>query len=461
MDSAVQVVNMASPVEVTAQEVNARFRGDVPKSIRFYCPLCARPVIACAMGQHFDRMRRAVKPGQRKTKDPYFAHRKNDEWSRYCDAYHANTGVSREERTLPLLMFLRREFPDRDSANREPGDEQHFRVEIALRRRGLSAMLHELSPNDAITVDDKSYSLRDMLSDRRRTIALPDPLRQTSSRIQVPPRWQINVGCAPTNTGILIFSDSFGSNGGRLLPDRSALHTDCMYYIVANAFHMSDAYHVFNQVNHIGTITGSRNLNVYTVYVASSSLMKNEIDDWLAQYGYCLSDIDRAAQLMWPPSIRSAGVDEPLFRASSPTYRFPYQIGNQRMAADIVSNNPLPDNPNARHIGLIGFGRKPDMEYIVESYCVFFKPKPRMPWNTAYLGPRYPDDLHPYDEWSQTNAADTVADNTASEDNSDNDAVQIPLSRSAEIALRRMKLHQSRSGSRGIAIAQSRERTHS
>lgn len=182
MDSAVQMVSRASAIQVTAQEVNARFHGDIPKSIRFYCPLCTRPVIACAMGHHFDRMRRTVKPGERKTKDPYFAHRKNDEWSRNCDAYHANAGASREERALPLLMFLRREFPDHDSANRDSGDGQHFRVEIAVRRRGLSAMLHNLSPDDAITVDGESYSLRDMLSDRRRTIALPDPLRQTSSR---------------------------------------------------------------------------------------------------------------------------------------------------------------------------------------------------------------------------------------------------------------------------------------
>lgn len=46
MDSAVQVVNMASPVEVTAQEVNDRFHGSIPESVRFYCPFCTRRVIA-------------------------------------------------------------------------------------------------------------------------------------------------------------------------------------------------------------------------------------------------------------------------------------------------------------------------------------------------------------------------------------------------------------------------------
>lgn len=459
MDSAVQVVNMASPVEVTAQEANDRFHGSIPESVRFYCPFCTRRVIAGAMGHRFDRMRRTVKPGKRKTKEPYFAHRKNDEWSRYCEAYHASTGTSREEMSLPVLMFLRR----------KPGDTQ-FQVEIALRRRGLAFMLHQLSSDDAITVDGRSYGLREVLSNRRNTIALPDPLYRTETRIQVPQRWQMNVGCAPKSTDIMVFSDSFGANGGRRLPDRSALRTDCTYYLVASASRVHNVKSLFNRMDCVGRVAGNDHLRVYAICISSASLCKNDIDDWLSQYGYCLSDIDRAAQLMWPPSLSSWGVDEPLFRRSSPTYRIPYQFGNQQMQDEIMRRYFIPSDSKARSVGLIGFGKRFEGESESESYCVFFKPKPRMPWSTVYLGPLYPDGLHPYDEWSSTESDhDPVddnfaeppqpADNPPSSQTPDGHIRRMPLNRNANIAFRRMDLSQQQTNSRSILIAQLRERT--
>ena len=460
MDSAIQVVNMAGAVQVSAQDVNDRFHGDVPASVRFYCPFCSRPVTARAMGWDFDRRRRNHAP---RTRSPHFAHRQNDDWAKHCEAYHAGPGAVREETALPLLMFLRR----------EPGTKARFRVEFALRRRGLASAPSRLLSEDTITVDDRPYSLRELLADRRNTIVLPDPLSRLESRIQIPAQWRKNVGCVQQNTGIMIFSDSFGSNGGRRLPERSALRCDCTYYIVAGDKRMKGAASRFDHAERIGNIAGNEQLHVYAVSVSGASLRKNAVDDWLSQYGYCLSDVDRAAQLMWPPSLRSWGVDEPLFRDSSPTYRFPYRL-NDRPMRDAVTSKRLHQDPRTREIGLIGFDRHDAIEKQTDWFCVFFKPKPRMPWTTVYLGPRHPEDIHPYDEWTAIEEAQETVDgsttDTAQPPAQDSEptglevfedaASPLPLTRGSGIASQRRGLRMSASiPPHGIAIASLRERT--
>ena len=457
MDSAIQLVNMAGAVQVSAQEVNDRFHGDVPASVRFYCPFCSRPVITRAMGWDFDSRRRNHVP---RTRNPHFAHRQKDDWAKNCEAYHAGSGMTREEMTLPLLMFLRR----------EPGGEARFRVEIALRRRGLASVPSRLQSEDTITVDDRPYSLHELLTDRRNTIVLADPLGRLESRIRIPQQWRKNVGCVQQSTGIMIFSDSFGSNGGRRLPERSALRSDCTYYIVAGEKRMKGARSRFDRVEPIGSLTGDDQLHVYAVSVSGASRRKNAVDDWLSQYGYCLSDVDRAAQLMWPPSLRSWGVDEPLFRNSSPTYRFPYRFNDRPMQDDVISKR-LHTDARAREIGLVGFDHHNAIEAQTEWFCAFFKPQPRMPWITVYLGPRRPEGLHLYDEWGGTDETDGDSVSDAEEDAAQNDepagigtpddVVSLPpLTHGSDIAYRRLGFPTAADQpSHGIAIARLRERT--
>ena len=460
MDSAIQVVNMAGAVQVSAQYVNDRFHGEVPASVRFYCPFCSRPVTARAMGWDFDRRRRNHVP---RTRSPHFAHHQNDDWAKNCEAYHAGAGTVREEMTLPLLMFLRR----------GPGTKACFRVEIALRRRGLASAPSRLTSEDTITVDDRSYSLRELLADRRNTITLSDPLSRLEFRIRIPAQWRKNVGCVQQSTGIMVFSDSFGPNGGRRLPERSALRCDCTYYIVASERRMKGAVSRFDRVERIGNIAGNDRLHVYAVSVSGASLRKNAVDDWLSQYGYCLSDVDRAAQLMWPPSLRSWGVDEPLFRDSSPTYRFPYRL-NDRPMRDVIASKRLHKDTRAREVGLIGFDRHDAIEKQTDWFCAFFKPQRRMPWTTVYLGPRHPEDLHPYDEWTETEEEQAVTDgsdactakppaqdtDSADREVFDGAAPPLPLTCGSDIASQRRGLRMSASlPSRSIAIARLRERT--
>lgn len=457
MDSAIQVVNMASAVQMTAQEVNDLFHGDIPESVRFYCPFCSRPVNPNAMGHRFDQMRHNPLHGKRKTKNPYFSHRKNDAWSHACEEYHASNAVAVDEMSLPLLMFLRREK-----------ESNQFRVEFALRRRGLLSIKRSLTQEDTITVDNRDYPILDLISTNRVTIVLPNPLLDVESRIRIPQQWQVNIGRVQSYTDIMIFSDTFGRNGGRRLPYHSSIRTNCVYYLVAMEERLGRAKTLFSNMTYVGHIAGNNRLSVYSFFASSSSTRKNQIDDWLGQYGYCLSDFDRSAQLMWPPSLRSWGVDEPLFKQSSPTYRFPYLSSNEPMPDTITHKNLLPNERQTRSIGLIGFGRAKDITSESASYCVFFKPQPRMPWNTAYVGPRYPDDLHPYDEWTGNDASDDIAEPaidvkvplTNIENLADIGIPGLPLSQSAEISFRRKGFNiQPKQIPRSVVISQARERT--
>lgn len=457
MDSAIQVVNMASAVHVTAQDINDFFHGDIPESVRFYCPFCSRPVNPNAMGYRFDRMRQNPLRRTRKTKDPYFSHRKNDEWSHTCEDYHANNTVITDDMALPLLMFLRKEK-----------ESNQFRVEFALRRRGLLAIRHSLTQEDTITVDNTDYSILDLISSKDdATIVLPNPLFDVESRVQIPQQWQVNIGRVQNDTDIMLFSDTFGRNGGRRLAYHSSIHTNCMYYIVSTEERLHRAKALFTRMSYAGHITGNDQLSVYSFLVSSSSTKKNRIDDWLGQYGYCLSDFDHSAQLIWPPSLRSWGVDEPLFKRSSPIYRFPYLSGNKPMPDMIAYKRLLPKEKQARSIGLIGFDETKNIVSESASYCVFFKPQPRMPWNTAYVGPRYPDDLHPYNEWTtnddDNDIAEPIIKNKISSANTekftDADISRLPLNQSVEIALRRRGFDIGpKHISRSVTIAQTRER---
>ncbi|NMM99680.1 hypothetical protein G1C96_0258 [Bifidobacterium sp. DSM 109958] len=443
MDSAVQVVNMAAAMQVTAREVDARFHGQIPASVRFYCPFCSRPVIASAMGRRHGRRRGSHQP---RIVSPHFKHRRNDEWAHDCEAYHATSSTEQDGLVLPLLMFLRR----------EPGSSDRFNVEIALRRRGLTGLRRSLTDADAVTVDGRAYLLPDLLR-RHRTIPLPNPLYNLEKRILVPRQWQMNLGRAQNSTGIMIFSDAFGGNGGRRLPMHSALRTDCAYFIVAIEERLRGARNLFDRMERVGRIAGDDRLRVYSVLVSAASTRKGDVDDWLGGYGYCLSDFDRSAQLMWPPSLRVWGVDEPLFRRSSPTYRFPYMRSAGTMNDRIVRRELIPDDANARPIGLIGFGTNPDVESRSASYCVFFKPNPRMSWTTAYVGPRYPEDLHPFDGHADDVMPGENGNVTPPDDRADGDGKQDPdagwtpggrsrpsLSRGMEIALRRLGVEKPR-----------------
>ncbi|MBW3080153.1 hypothetical protein [Bifidobacterium saguinibicoloris] len=351
-------------------------------------------------------------------------------------------------------------------------------------------MLRDLTETDVVKVDGVEHRMTELLARRSNTIRLPHPERAPETRIAIPERWRRNVGRPQPHDDVMVFSSAFGGNGGRRLPERSALQTSVDYYIVGNERRLKNLNNYFDFATEQGRIEDGP-LLVYQVRVGASSARLEKATRWLENFGYCVSDYDSSAQLMWPPSLRSWGVDEPLFRRSSPVYRSPYQFGGKPIPDHIITQRFLPKDPRAREVGLLGFAN-PDITSEKDSYCVFFKPTERTPWSTVYIGPDYPDDLHPYDEWGQNkneigigttpdiaNATDTTPDETIANAeqpattivpadiqprNGDAtetaDTAPLPLGDGARIARQRLGIREParQPRSRSTIIAQLRER---
>ena len=104
MDKAIEIIPKSSMSRlVSAREINRRFRGDVPKAIRFKCPYCNRPVNDYAMY--------VPQSGQNpRIQKPHFRHRKGDPWTHACPEHSAGAGaIAMMFHTAPILpIFLRR-----------------------------------------------------------------------------------------------------------------------------------------------------------------------------------------------------------------------------------------------------------------------------------------------------------------------------------------------------------------
>lgn len=104
MDKAIEIIPKSSMSRlVSAREINKRFRGDIPKAIRFKCPYCNRPVNDYAMY--------VPQSGQSpRIQKPHFHHRKGDPWTHACPEHSVGAGASTVVfHAAPILpIFLRK-----------------------------------------------------------------------------------------------------------------------------------------------------------------------------------------------------------------------------------------------------------------------------------------------------------------------------------------------------------------
>lgn len=420
MDSAVRIVPTAAPRLMTAEElsrvVNARYGGTVPSGMRFHCPYCGRPVMAAAMGLGKTTWRGRYGRSGRRTpsawsQSPHFRHARNDEAARKCEHYKGGEGQEQRRPTPPpLLMLLRRERSQRRGRTRQRQYQQaqsiggaSFRIEVRLRRRGMVTLRSQLREEDALDVEGRSYSVMRQVTDRRASIVLRHP-DFAMRNVTVPERWQRFVGRPQgARNGAFVFSDAFGDNGGRRLVDGAAMRTGVDYYVVADQGAELRLEMAFDVVRWVGVVRGAeRGMSVWRVRVAADSRRWEAADSWLSEHGLHLSDYDASAQLVWPPSLRSAGVDEPLFANASPLYRNPVPTENGDVA-DYVDRRHFGDRSvgggrdRFRSVGFVGFGRDLKLASELEASCLFVRPGMRMPWNAVVIGRFRPEGLVPAD----------------------------------------------------------------
>ncbi len=211
------------------------------------------------------------------------------------------------------------------------------------------------------------------------------------SNIHVPDVLEKVLGYAEKGDSVLVFSDIYGSNGGRRIGKETALHPGRTYYIVAKQSIMRGSAGCFDFMNKVGLVRGSDDLAVWSVFIGSVSARRDDANRWLYRYGYTLSEVDMTAHPVWPPTLRSTGVDEPLFQMSDVVYKTPYMANDNKTDVDRPSNIGYNTalKPGMRVVGFIGMGRGVAAQKELEGDCLFIRPSRFQAWN-AMLASKTP-----------------------------------------------------------------------
>ncbi|WP_432624170.1 hypothetical protein [Bifidobacterium sp.] len=367
MYKAIEVIPKSSASRlVSADEINDKFHGDVPRMIRFVCPYCNRPVNSCAMHTPRKHMRNA------RAVSPYFRHQKNDPWTLACPEHStgANGGTLVFHASPSLPMFLHKR-PD-----------GMFDIEISVHPHPTGR--EPIQGKDDVLFEGKIYRPAQWMRSGydRITLSSPNP---DLSEIHVPRHLKRTLGYVENGGNILIFTDIYGSNGGKKISRDTALHPDRSYYIVAKRDAMKGIRVSFDQAAECGCLAGNRELIVRRVQVHEGSPKCDSACRWLYQYGYTLSEIDMAAHPVWPPVLRSSGVDEPLFRNSNMFYKTPYMMTAEKTPARPRSIAYGSVNGDARAVKVIGLGRRSAIQKALEGDCLFIRFGEYQAWNALIV----------------------------------------------------------------------------
>lgn len=358
MDKAIEIIPKSSMSRlVSAREINKRFRGDIPKAIRFKCPYCNRPVNDYAMY--------VPQSGQSpRIQKPHFRHRKGDPWTHACPEHSVGAGAFTVVfHAAPILpIFLRRR------------QGRVFGIELSIRA-------HPAGHEGSITLDGRPFRLAhdNRLRYERITLSSPDA---ALSGVIVPESMERSIGYVENGCDILVFSDIYGSEGGRRIGKESALHPDREYYIVATERALRHINECFDRVTPCGYVYGECRLLVLRVRVGSESAKCDAACRWLYRRGFTLSEIDMAAHPIWPPILRSSGVDEPLFSRSEVVYKTPYSVlSNPDSDIARTVNYNTSSRTRTRMVSVLGLDSTSTVQRELEGDCLFVRFNRYQAWN--------------------------------------------------------------------------------
>lgn len=363
MDGAIRLLQSAEPCFVSAEDIASQFHGLIPDTIHFVCPYCSRPVDAFAMRnivahRSYQRDIRSMKP--------HFRHHKNDERARHCPFYDGVDAITdfHADRIPPLPLFLRK-------------SASSFVIELGIR---YDPSRLARTSDEHIEIEGKPYPLSDFSRHRSFKVRLENPSLSFTTLVSLPNDDVASVGNID-DAKLLIFDDSFGTDGGHRLAPGSSLHPERAYFVVTpTTYPLNPPTGV--DTGYAGTIPSSHGaLTVYRIAFAAHGREWATVSDWLDSFGYELAAYERKAQCLWPPILQSSGADEPLFRYSIPMYSSPYQVS---ATPDASHANVLRIGQDFRDITLIGFDSHADntvsFEHETVGHCVFFRPGPLHHW---------------------------------------------------------------------------------
>lgn len=263
-----------------------------------------------------------------------------------------------------------------------------FHLELSVRRRSFGHDLEtELREDHAtITVDGVLYDLAELVADRKHTIHLANPTFRLTHRITVPEQWQRNVGVPENGERVFLFTTEFGAHGGRRLTFGAAVKSGFDYYAVVQPTALQTLRKVFDVAKTVGEIETTRgNLLVVRIVTFWNSLNRQNAEYWLAEHNFRLTSLDLDPVPVWPPQLRSNGIDEPLFSHSPQIYQTPFIQSDAAPMAATLDMHAIPHAlPHSRLAAFLGFAPARRLSSQIEGSCCFLRASRYLPWS-AYM----------------------------------------------------------------------------
>lgn len=366
MDKAVQV-RVGQPISdgklVSAHEKVKQFGGDnLPKGLHFVCPCCMRKVVPTAFS------------GRNKI-EAHFRHKANDDLAQLCENYMSSSNDSVNEYRDPIIpLFLWR-----------TGRTDRFIVEIGFWLSGDCFRNVVRSSDSKIIVEEKEYPLWQFANPTFR-IPIEKLHLEISNYIRFTGKTLINNGKVEDAKKAFVFNDDFGENGGRRVRFQDSIKPERDYYIVTTSDISKEFKWKFDKAEYVGTVQGDgKPFSVTRIRISANSAKRKSAEQYLASFGYYLTEYNRSAQLVWPPSINIYGIDNPIFHNSPVVYNplFRAADSNNRDGLSLYSACEKYEM-DVCDVGLIG-NTSSSLTVDFDSWCVFMKPGKMQPWLSIAL----------------------------------------------------------------------------
>ena len=317
-------------ITVFAHDLSSKGRKRVAHGARFKCPYCGRPVDLAALDS---------------TKvTTYFKHHRNDELAKFCDEYVSGNGsgdLLMRNPVIPIFLDLENESTKR------------YVLKAGL--YGIGRKLRDDLKKTAKTymsVNGQTYPLWQMAAESLRIPIRKLPTLKLSNEITVmaPEPIRRKIGKAEDCESGMVFTSDYDGNPpnhtthiGIRIRRGNDVYVGQRYYLVIDSKEPRLSKTVatsFDTAKKVGVLTANGCFTVWRVSVAASSSKRETAANMFAHFGCRLTDKERTVDLLWPPSLTSNGIDQPLFKNTPVIYHEPEGNANSKNAGTVQLTHP-------------------------------------------------------------------------------------------------------------------------
>lgn len=203
-----------------------------------------------------------------------------------------------------------------------------------------------------MSVNGRTYPLWQMAAESLRIPIRKLPTLELSNEITVmaPESIRRRIGEAEDCRSGMVFTSDYDSappnhanHIGIRIRRGNDVYVGRRYYLVIDSREPKLSKSVatsFDTAKKVGVLTANSCFTVWRVSVAASSSKRETAANMFAHFGCRLTDKERTVDLLWPPSLTSNGIDQPLFENTSVIYTNPREPAATRIMEPFNSRIP-------------------------------------------------------------------------------------------------------------------------